>query len=280
MRDVGVLLKSGYHRYTSSDARASRLGKLCGELKHATTLIDRSHLKQWGKRSSMRFLALGARRIAGLMGLLYKGGRLTGSEVLGIFKAVGNGNIKSHLYDRGDAGFKGIQSLGSLGKEQLIDLVREVLLNPKIGVPKLFCVLLGFEFGSGGMDGNGGVPDLDLLAGIGYHRSPITHSIVAGIIIEVIILAIVDFGNDIFDNLPDEHDPLWDDIALIFRKTATSASVGISSGISWHLFVDAFIQPGSYHDLPFTLSAEAHQALFASNAIAEGQDSFSRYKKI
>lgn len=48
----------------------------------------------------------------------------------------------------------------------------------------MLAAFLGFYAGSGGVDGDGGIPDLDLLAGIDAHRSILTHSILAGVVAE------------------------------------------------------------------------------------------------
>lgn len=43
-----------------------------------------------------------------------------------------------------------------------------------------------------------------------------------------------------------------------------------SAGIAYHLLVNAFIQPGPYHDLPFSMPIEGHQAAMAASGMAEG----------
>ena len=134
---------------------------------------------------------------------------------------------------------------------------------------------LGFYAGSGGIDGNGGIPDLDLLAGIGAHRSILTHSILAGIVAEGALLSIADLATQVHERLPFDHDPLWDTLAEGASPLVESLAAGTSAGIAYHLLVDAFIQPAPYKDLPFSMQIEGHQAAMAANGMAEGIASVS-----
>lgn len=126
------------------------------------------------------------------------------------------------------------------------------------------------------MDDNGGIPDLDLLAGIGAHRSPLTHSIVAGIVAEGLFLALADLSAEVDGRLPIEHDPLWDELARIGRPLTRSLAIGTSAGLAYHLLVDALVQPAAYHDLPVSMPLEAHQSILAVNGVAEGIDTAAR----
>jgi hypothetical protein len=71
-------------------------------------------------------------------------------------------------------------------------------------------------------------------------------------------------------NLPPEHDPLWEGIARQSVNLLSAAGKGASAGIAYHLMVDAVVQPGTYHGVPFDMPIEVHQAIFAANSFAEG----------
>lgn len=114
------------------------------------------------------------------------------------------------------------------------------------------------------------------MAGVGAHRSPLTHTIVAGIVVEGLLLALADLSAEVHGRLPIEHDPLWDGLARIGRPLTRSLAIGTSAGLVYHLLVDALVQPGAYHDLPLSMPLEAHQTVLAINGVAEGVDASVR----
>lgn len=118
-------------------------------------------------------------------------------------------------------------------------------MDPKRTAPAVIGAVLGFSAGSGGLDGNGGIPDLDLLAGIGSNRSPLTHTLIAGILAEGLLLALADLAAEVHGRLPHDHDPLWDGLARIGRPLTHNLAIGTGAGLAYHLLVDAFVQPGS-----------------------------------
>ena len=233
-------------------------------------------LSAWGGRAAGRLFHLGARRVGGLAQLASGLARFGGKEVSGFYRALRGSRFGSHAGQRTAAAIDGALAVGSEGGRFLAGIGRALLCDPKGTAPKVLGAFLGFNTGSGGVDGNGGIPDLDLLAGIGYHRSPLTHTIIAGIVAEGMLLAIIDLAAEIHSRLPHDHDVLWDGLARFGHSFAESASIGLSAGIAWHLLVDAGIQPAPYHDLPFSMPIEAHQAVFATNGAAEGVDAARR----
>ena len=76
--------------------------------------------------------------------------------------------------------------------------------------------------------------------------------------------------------LPVQHDPIWDGLAKIGRPLTESLAIGTSAGLAYHLLVDAFVQPGAYHGVPFHMPMEAHQTIFAANGVIEGEYAASR----
>ncbi len=158
-------------------------------------------------------------------------------------------------------------------------IARALRNEPGKAAPAMLGALLGFGAASGGLDGNGGIPDLDLLLGIEAHRSLLTHSILAGIVVEGLILALADLAAEVHDKLPHERDALWDELARIGAPLAHHLAIGASAGLAYHLLVDAFIQPGAYHGLPFSMPMEGHQTILAANGLAEGAGASTRAQR-
>lgn len=256
-----------------------RVKRLYDELAFALSRTDGAVLRGWSGRAAGRVFHLGARRVGGLAQLVSGLARFGGREVGGFYRALRGSRFGSHAGQRTAAAIDGALAVGSEGGRLMTGVGRALLRDPKGMAPKVLGAFLGFNTGSGGLDGNGGIPDLDLLAGIGYHRSPLTHTIIAGIVAEAMLLAIVDLAAEIHQRLPHDHDPLWDGLARVGRPFMESASISLSAGIAWHLLVDAGIQPAPYHDLPFSMPIEAHQAIFAANGAAEGVDAAKRAER-
>lgn len=257
----------------------TRAHRLYEELVFALGQADRILLKAWGYRAALRMIVLAARRVRGLANLVKIVGRFGGRELAGVLSAVQRGELGLHFGNRALAAIDNTVDIGREGKRLLLALARSLIKNPKGTAPRLLAFVFGIDIGSGGLAGNGGIPDLDLLAGIGRHRSPVTHTVIAAILIEGFILAMLDLAGKLQDRLPPDHDPLWDRLAEIGRPVAESLSMGLCAGLAYHLFVDAMVQPAPYHDLPFSMPLEAHQTVFATFATAETIDVAKRGRR-
>lgn len=144
--------------------------------------------------------------------------------------------------------------------------------NPTEALSDIVVGVLMFSLVGGGLDGDGGLPDTDLAFGIGWHRSPLTHSILAGVAVEVLLVGMCELVAKIHRYLPAQHDPLWDSLLATKDRIARAAMTGASTGLAYHLMADAIVQPGAYHGLPVHMPMEAHQTAIASNAVAEMAD--------
>ena len=134
----------------------------------------------------------------------------------------------------------------------------------------MFLAFMGFNLGGGGLDADGGIPDLDLLVSIGNHRSILTHSVLPMIIIEGICISIIGLVNTVHNNLPPGHDQIWDDIKCSNKTVLESFFTGMSLGLAYHLGVDGTIQgDGTYKDLPFSIPKFGHQLIAGLNSITE-----------
>ena len=250
---------------------ASLHDRLLRELRQALSSIPRSELTAWGGRIPKIMWTVTRRRGTGIKKLIMWVGHCISGESSNWYRAYKLGEGWQHVVTRGDAAkmtsAKTFNSARSFIQKYSADLSR----SPEKEAPKLIALILGFLAGSGGLDGDGGIPDLDLLEGIGEHRSIFTHSVVAGVVCETFILGIADLARTIHGHLPTDHDALWDKLAEESEAVIPSLIQGLSAGIAYHLGVDSTIDGGgSYHDLPFSATQDVHQSITAANAVAEG----------
>lgn len=248
----------------------SRMKRIMAELSHALRQTDRETLKSWVNRSGKRLWTLLLRRgcaLARLAGKLVHAGIAEGG---GLASAVHAGRGLEQLGDRSAAAIDASISFAQGGKFALKQIGQALRDDPQRNIPRLVAGVLGFYGGSGGIDGNGGIPDLDLAAGIGFHRSLLTHSILAGVLAEGLFVAIMDLSGEIKDRLPEVHDPLWDRLAEAAGTLTSPLLAGTSAGIAYHLLVDATLQPAAYHGLPWHMPMQDHELAMGANGVAEG----------
>ncbi len=248
------------------------------ELQYALANTSGKDMQVWASRAAVRPIFLAARRIHGLGQTALRVGSWSASEVKNLLAAHRNNALKQYVTDYMTATSNGAQSLKNTWENKQQEWSKAFRTNPKQTAATLMAAFLGFQTGSGGLDGNGGIPDLDLLYSIGAHRSPLSHSIVAGVMVEAMLLASADLITVVYKNLPDAHNPQWDNLHTASQNIMQTMSVGISLGISYHLAVDGLLQPASYKGLPFSMPLEGHQALFTLNAYLEGHDALKRGK--
>lgn len=250
--------------------------KLFLELKMALAVTDSKDLKAWGGRSAAQLPVITTRRVKNLGVLVSSIARFTGKELIDAVRAISEGRSGAHFSNRSAAAIDGSIDIKNRVTKTASAISSALYSDPKSNAPGVLALATGFLVGSGGMDANGGIPDSDLALGIGWHRSPFTHSIIAGAVVEGAILALVDLTGVIHDKLPPGYDPFWDKLLTAKESIAARLSEGASAGIAYHLGVDATLQPGAYHGLPIDMPMEAHQALLAANAAAEGIDAVNK----
>lgn len=137
---------------------------------------------------------------------------------------------------------------------------------------------------SGGLDLEGGVPDLDIkLGGIGLHRSIWFHSIIAGFTLEFIMRLAFKTLLIVIENLPENHLAVWDKINDFIQKNQNLTVAAIWFGIAAHLIKDTGIIAGnfkSYSDLPANLSMEHHNLIMNANGVASTLFGVKNIKKL
>ncbi len=250
----------------------TRQEQLYNELKSALSKTRSEDLKAWGVRSAAQLPVIATRRVKNLGELISSLAVFTGKELLNAIRAMGEGRLGKHLGNRSAAVIDGGIDISIRVKNMISSIAGALYSDPKNNAPGVLALAMGYFAGSGGFDANGGIPDSDLALGIGWHRSPFTHSIIAGIVVEGAILSLVDLTGVIHDKLPNQHDPFWDQLLAEKENIALHLAQGASAGIAYHLGVDATLQPGAYHDLPFSMPMEVHQTILAMNAVSEGVD--------
>ena len=195
----------------------------------------------------------------------------TVNEVEGAVNAYSDDRLTDHLGSRIGRAARVTTDAVSNGVKSLSSLIEELKENPAESAPKLLVLVLSSVAASGGVDGNGGIPDLDIpLMGIGAHRSMLTHSIIIGSVLETALLLLTRIVLCTHKNLPPDHDSMWNALVQHSIGILKSAGQGASIGIAYHLMVDAVVQPGAYHGVPFDMPMEAHQTIMAANSMAEG----------
>ena len=255
---------------TSFDLSKSRYSQLEWELRYALDNTSKEEFKEWAKCTAMVFPKVTVRRAKNLgefAGSVVKG---TASEAKQFINASLEWRLLSHtkkrtsdLADFSQESYKDFRDL----TKTIIKMTRE---DPKKTAIQMFMAVMGFNIGGGGLDGDGGIPDLDLLVSIGQHRSILTHSVIPMIVIEGVCISLVGLVQIIHGNLPSKHDPLWDQIKSNNESVLESFYAGMSLGLAYHLGVDGTIQgEGTYKNLPFSMPQIGHQLIAGANSMTE-----------
>lgn len=250
--------------------------RLQDELVEALRKTDRRVYASWGVRLARRCVFCGLRRARNLSALIAAIGTWSVEETRLAITAIRAKAVTTHVRERSALAMHKSMTASARVARSTAAIATALYRNPAETAPQLMVLTLGFVTGSGGLDGNGGIPDLDFDLGIGHHRSLLTHSILSGILIETLCLGFVDLICTIADKLPEDRDPLWEVLVSRGNVLVAAASTGLSAGIAYHLGVDASLQPAAYHDLPFSMPIHGHQAVMGMNAAAEGVDAAFR----
>lgn len=256
---------------------ADRQQRLLDELKHAMSMTSSDAIQAWGGRIPGTVATVTVRRVQNIGNIAITIGNQVSQEGHGLVAAWRDNRIWEHLASRGKDIKQGTVDGLVQAKEMLERFSNNITSQPKEEGSKLAATLFGFVIGSGGLDGDGGVPDLDFLGGIGAHRSIFTHSIIAGVVLETLLISTVDLARTVNHHLPVDHDPLWEELMDGGEQLLLSLSQGMSAGIAYHMGIDAtFDGDGTYKDLPISVSQDVHQIIIATNAVVEGNDAIQR----
>ncbi len=273
--EVGGELLSDAERGTEIQYRPgavapTRIDKMAEEMRHALLNTSASDISTLLTQITADFGSALGRRVLNIFELVGRVAIGSYEEAVGLYEAYNDDRAVEHLSQRLGAATDATGDALKSGAESLSQLYNDLTSNPADAAPKLLVLVLSSVAASGGVDGNGGIPDMDIpLMGIGAHRSPFTHSIIIGSLLETALMLLTRIVLTAHKNLPMDHDPLWDGMVRQSVNILKATGKGASIGIAYHLMVDAVVQPGTYHDIPFDMSLETHQGIFAANSIAE-----------
>ncbi|MCZ7582821.1 MAG: hypothetical protein M5R36_05495 [Deltaproteobacteria bacterium] len=239
----------------------------------ACRTLDSHEMLGWGRRTWERAKHATGRRVAKIGDIATRIGQVVVEEGHLVFKKAIAGQLQVHFAQRTTALKEYLKhSTHAVSASGRVFLKNVALLkaDPVKAAPDVFAPIIGFLIGSGGLDGDGGLPDLDLKFGIGAHRSVMTHSILMGAAAEVAILSLLDLTLLTHSRLPSKHDPLWDKLEQFARPFAANLIRGTDAGIALHLAVDGTIDGMTpFKDLPFSMPLEGHRLLILANAAGE-----------
>jgi len=139
-------------------------------------------------------------------------------------------------------------------------------------ITQLLMTWLVFYGAAGQSDLEGGLPDLDLVTGIGNHRSVFSHSLLLGLEVEVGLRFALHMLHALIERMPADRHPVWPTIAEALDRYGDRALTGVWLGIGAHLINDA----GLLHlagtkpvvGLPWGMPMGAHKAFLAANGAA------------
>lgn len=247
-----------------------------------TSAWEKTPLKDkigWCTRCVSLFAKVTIRRGKGLLELSKNVINAVSSETYELGKAIQGKRLVGHLIDRKDKTSNSISDAYNSSKTILKNCFTILKDNPKESAPIIFLGVLGFFCGAGTdigektwYDVDGGVPDLDLLGGIGNHRNMFFHSVISAAVLETMVYSSIDASNMIYKNLPSNHDSFWDNL-VGYENWANAFVTGACTGIMYHLLIDGTIDGNkAMTNFPFSMSMEGHNAFFITNAVAEGVD--------
>lgn len=252
--------------------RSGRSRRLASELRHALRSVRAEDVAACVAPIPRDVVRAAAKRGQMLVSFARSAVQWVGGEACQLVRAARHGRGGSHLNKRLSAfQLQAKRRMEGLRKslQDLPHLARAARQRPSEVLPELVGAVLGFAAGSGGLDADGGIPDLDLLLGIGAHRSPLTHTMIIGVGAECVALSLSRLINLVHAKLPHNHDPIWDELHAAAQQGVAGARAGTSLGLGFHLLADGTLQVGALHGLGVALPMEAHQALIGFSGAAE-----------
>ncbi len=173
--------------------RQLRLARMAGELRHAIDKAPATEIRAWVNHTLRLFGVSFARRVGNFVDLGLTVFEVVGREIIDITVAVVNRNTNAHITALANKSVEVATNTMKQLQLKLRSLVAAFREDPRGVGPDMLVAALSFYFAGGGLDGDGGVPDLDIsMLGIGAHRSLFTHSILSGAVIETGLYSLVD----------------------------------------------------------------------------------------
>jgi hypothetical protein len=254
-----------------------RRSALICELRHAIGAMRDRELLEWARQIPVTAAGVSLRRGQNAKDTVWAIGGWMRDEGKMAWEARSEKALWSHFKQRTKQGVTQTRDLALNAHDIVVDYGTRVVADPRSEAPALVIGVIAFLAASGGLDGDGGIPDLDLLGGIGAHRSLLTHTIVAGIVVETLARSTADLAARIHGRLPDPHDSLWDVLSRSDSSVVEALCSGVSLGLSYHFAVDATAEAGgAYTALRGTVAPAVDDLIQAGNAVVEGNDPIRR----
>ena len=253
-----------------------RLSCMRRELDVAWNSSDRALLEGWLLGIAKDFGIVLTRRVSNFGRLIGSVGTALSSETREAVAAYRGEVLREHAKKRRNSLVDSTRAVANRSGEFIKTLRAALTDRPADVAPQLLTIVVTSLLTSGGPDGDGGVPDLDLEFGIGAHRSVLSHSILAGAALESGFLALIKLVQLVHKQLPRDHDPIWDSIQRQSLVLLEAANTGASLGLAYHLLIDGLAQPAAYHGVPIEMPMPVHQAIFTASGTAEGLDALHK----
>jgi hypothetical protein len=259
----------------------TRSRRLAAELRYALRSVRKEDIAACIKPIPQDAVRAASRRGQLLLSLAGSVIQVVGGEASQLVRAARHGSGGAYVTKRLSAlGLQAKRRIDALrmSLQNLPHLARAAQQHPSEVLPELVGAILGFAAGSGGLDADGGIPDLDLLFGIGAHRSPLTHTMVIGVGAECVALSLSRLIRLVHAKLPSDRDPIWDQLHSAAQRTVSGTRVGTSLGLGFHLLADGTLQVAPLHGLGVALPMEAHQAIITLSGAAEAAAGFEQLR--
>lgn len=250
-------------------AQYSRYDRLSAELSYAVKQVDGAQLAAWAGLSAKHFGSCLVRRVGNVTTLLVNVAAGTLNFAANSLRAKQEERLAVFLQESAGRAARTATDAASSAVSVASAIRRQLSSNPSEAIPHLLMTVTASLLVSGGPDADGGAPDLDLMFGIGAHRSILSHSIVMGSALEAGVMSLLALVDLVHDKLPPVHDGVWDRLHSQSAVLASGFKTGAALGMAYHLFADGTLQAAPYHDLPISAPMPVHEGIFVANAFAE-----------
>lgn len=131
---------------------------------------------------------------------------------------------------------------------------------------------------AGGLDLEGGAPDMDLKLGVGHHRNIFSHTILLPLFLEFSMRFVLNIAEEM---VKDGHGGIWKKLYDFKQEYSDVVIGGMWFGAMMHLFKDS--APLSGRTKPLTglhgLSMETHKRILSASSALAGIFSYEELKK-
>jgi hypothetical protein len=248
-----------------------RFDQLSAELTFAVAQVGKPELAEWAAISAKHFGGCLVRRAGNITALVRDLAVGALNFATSAVRATQDDRLLAFLAHSAGGAAKTASEAAKAAVDTASRVHRQLTAAPAEAVPRLLTTVVTSLLVAGGPDADGGAPDLDLMFGIGAHRSILSHSIVMGSALEAGVMSLLALVELVHDRLPVVRDPIWDALHKQAAGLTDALKTGAAVGMAYHLFVDGTLQAAPYHDLPFSAPMSVHESILVANAFAEAK---------